>query len=87
MTWKRARSDVQKAERVRELTDAAARLYEAEPIADSTIAEIAREAGWTRSNIYKYFATKEEVFLELLRLDVADYHSHRVAVGRQHHPE
>jgi len=73
MTWQRARSDSQKAERARELTDAAASLYEAEPIADITIAEIAREANWTRSNVYKYFATKEEVFLDLLRLDVAQW--------------
>jgi AcrR family transcriptional regulator len=71
MTWKRARSDEQKEQRVRELTDTAARLYETTPLAEITIAMIAREAGWTRSNVYKYFATKEEVFLELLRFDVA----------------
>lgn len=71
MTWQRARSDEQKEQRILELIQAAAKLYEATPIAEITIATIAREAGWTRSNIYKYFSTKEEVFLELLQNDVS----------------
>ncbi len=70
MAWQRARSDEQKAERIRELTNAAARLYESTPLAGITIAMIAREAGWTRSNVYKYFSTKEEVYLELLKEDL-----------------
>lgn len=71
MTWQRARTEDQKEQRIQELTDAAARLYTSNKLSEITIAMIAREAEWTRSNIYKYFATKEEVYLELLRSDVA----------------
>jgi AcrR family transcriptional regulator len=70
MTWQRARSEEQKAQRIRELANAAGRLHETTPLAEITIAMIAREAGWTRSNVYKYFATKEEVFLEVLKEDL-----------------
>ena len=31
---------------------------------------IAKEAGFTRSNIYKYFSSKEEIFLEFLKHDI-----------------
>lgn len=31
---------------------------------------IARAAGFTRSNIYRYFATREEVFLDILQADL-----------------
>lgn len=73
MSWQRARTEEQKEQRVRELTDAAARLFEGNEISEITIAMIAREAGWTRSNVYKYFATKEEVFLELLAQDLKSW--------------
>jgi len=73
MSWQRARTEEQKEQRIRELTDAAARLYESNELSDITIAMISREAGWTRSNVYKYFKTKEEVFLELLKLDLRSW--------------
>ncbi len=31
---------------------------------------IAKEAGFTRSNLYRYFKTKEDIFLKLLAHDI-----------------
>lgn len=70
MTWERARSEAQKEHRISEIVSATARLYETYTFEEITYAQIAREAKFTRSNLYKYFSTKEEIFLELLGQDV-----------------
>ena len=73
MTWKRARSEEQKERRVAAIVTATARLYEKRAFEDISFALIAREAKFTRSNLYKYFRTKEEIFLELLGRDLVQY--------------
>jgi AcrR family transcriptional regulator len=75
MSWKRARNKEQVAVRLGEVVGACARLYGPHAFDRITMAAIAREAGWTRSNIYKYFRTREEIFLELLKLDLAAWRS------------
>lgn len=73
MDWVRARSDEQIEQRVNEIVDATARLYEANRFEDITFAMIAKEANFTRSNLYRYFQTKEEIFLELTKHDIAEW--------------
>jgi TetR/AcrR family transcriptional regulator len=73
MDWVRARSDQQIEQRIREIVDATARLYESNRFEEITFAMIAKEADFTRSNLYRYFETKEEIFLELLKNDLADW--------------
>ena len=73
MTWIRARSEEQKEERVSEIIAATARLYAKRPFEDISLALIAKEAKFTRSNLYKYFNTREEIFLALLGQDLRDY--------------
>jgi AcrR family transcriptional regulator len=73
MTWQRARSEEQKEKRVSEIVAATARLYEKYDFEDITFARIAREARFTRSNLYKYFRTKEEIFLALLTQDLVRF--------------
>ena len=73
MTWVRARSVEQKEQRVAEIVDATARLYEKYDFEEITFALIAEEAAFTRSNLYKYFNTKEEIFLELIKHDIAEW--------------
>ncbi len=73
MTWQRARSEEQKEERIREIVTATARLYDQSPFDEITLARIAKEARFTRSNLYKYFKTKEEIFLGLLGQDIEDW--------------
>lgn len=70
MDWVRARSDEQIAQRVKEIVNATARLYEECRFEEITFAMIAKEADFTRSNLYRYFQTKEDIFLELLKHDI-----------------
>ncbi len=70
MKWQRARTDEQKEQRLAEILDATARLYEQSSFEEITLAAIAREAAFTRSNLYKYFRSKEEIFFEFLKYDV-----------------
>jgi AcrR family transcriptional regulator len=59
MTWQRSRSREQKEQRIAEIVDATARLYQKHSFEDITFALIAKEADFTRSNLYKCFNTKE----------------------------
>ena len=70
MDWVRARSDEQIEQRINEIVDATARLYEEHRFEDITFAMIAKEADFTRSNLYRYFETKEDIFLELIKHDI-----------------
>ena len=70
MGWKRARTKEQKEQRISGVMDAAARLYERQGFEGITFASIAEEAGFTRSNLYKYFSSKEEIFLKFLEQDM-----------------
>lgn len=62
----RARSEEQKAMRLEEIKAAAERLFADRPYHEITLTVIADELGWSRANLYKYVATKEEVFLSLM---------------------
>jgi len=52
-----------------EIVDACSKLYETMAFKDITIKEIGRYTSFTRTSIYNYFSTKEEIFLELLIRD------------------
>ena len=70
MKWKRARSEDQKEQRIAEILAATARLYKKHSFEEITFSAIAKEAKFTRSNLYKYFSSKEEIFLEFLKHDL-----------------
>ncbi len=63
--YQRARSPEQKAERMTAIMDAAEHLFCDLPYHEINMGLIAKELGWSRSNLYKYAATREEVFLAL----------------------
>ena len=69
-SWQRARSEEQVAQRVEAILAAASRLFETTPYEEVTLQRIAAEAGFTRSNIYRYFETRGAIFLRLYRDDV-----------------
>lgn len=86
MNWQRARTDEQKGQRISEILEATARLYKASSFEKITLAAIAREANFTRSNLYKYFRTKEEIFFEFLKYDVRRWRRDLVAVFEETGP-
>jgi AcrR family transcriptional regulator len=69
MTWKRARRPEQKQERKDAILDAAAALYDREGLEKASLNAIAREAGISKANIYRYFESREEIFLHLVKAD------------------
>lgn len=70
MKWQRARSEEQKQQRISEIVSATAWLYKKHSFEAISFALIAKEAGFTRSNLYKYFSSKEEIFLSFLMQDM-----------------
>lgn len=71
----RARSEEQKAQRMAEIKAAAERQFAEHPYHEISLTTIADELGWSRANLYKYVATKEEIFLSLA-MDKRDaYHA------------
>ena len=63
--YQRARSAEHKQERMDAIMAAADGLFARLPYHDITMGAIAEELGWSRSNLYKYAATKEEIFMAL----------------------
>lgn len=63
--YQRARSPEQKAERMEAIMDAAEGIFAELPYHEINMGLIAKELGWSRSNLYKYAATQEEIFLAL----------------------
>jgi AcrR family transcriptional regulator len=78
MEWERARSEAQKEVRMTEIVEATARLYEMQRFEDINLSSISKEANFTRSNLYKYFNTKEEIFLEFIKRDITAWRAHVV---------
>jgi TetR/AcrR family transcriptional regulator len=65
--WKRANQEEQKEMRRKEIREAALALRETCPFSEMTLADIARHASFTRSNLYKYYSSRDDLFLSLLR--------------------
>ena len=63
MSWERARKPEQKAIRREAILNAALRLFSEKDYADISLNAIAKEAGISKPNIYRYFSTREEIFL------------------------
>ena len=61
----RARSPERKRERMDAIMAAADKLFAEHPYHQITMGTIAQTLGWSRSNLYKYAATQEEIFLAL----------------------
>ena len=59
----RARSPEQKQERMEAIMAAADKLFQKQPYHQFNMGTIAEELGWSRSNLYKYAATQEEISL------------------------
>jgi AcrR family transcriptional regulator len=64
-TFQRARSEEQRALRRQAILDTAAAMLTEMPVADLTLNELSRRVGLAKSNVLKYFESREAVLLEL----------------------
>ncbi len=65
MSWQRARTDEKKSERKVAICDAAVTLFKKSGYDKISFNGIASEAGFTKSNMYRYFSSKEDIFLNI----------------------
>jgi AcrR family transcriptional regulator len=65
MSWQRARSKEQKKERKEEILNAASELLQRDGLDNVSLNGIARHAGVSKANIYRYFESREDIYLHL----------------------
>ncbi|MFF3566939.1 TetR family transcriptional regulator [Nocardia jiangxiensis] len=73
MNFKRARSDEQRAERRRKILDTAAEMLTEMPAAKLSLNELSRRVCLAKSNVLRYFESREAILLELLDAQVRDW--------------
>jgi AcrR family transcriptional regulator len=66
MGFQRARSEEQREIRRQAILDAAAAMLDVMPVSEVTLNELSRRAGLAKSNVLRYFESREAVLLELL---------------------
>jgi AcrR family transcriptional regulator len=71
MTFQRARSAEQRAERRRAILATAATMLTEMPVADLSLNELSRRVGLAKSNVLNYFDSREAVLLELSSSELA----------------
>ena len=65
-TFQRARSDEQRAIRRQTILDTATAMLEDMPVSELSLNELSRRVGLAKSNVLRYFDSREAVLLELL---------------------
>jgi AcrR family transcriptional regulator len=65
-SFQRARTPDEKAHRQRAILEAAAALFDSEGLNGVSLNAVARRAGIAKSNLYRYFESREAMFLALL---------------------
>src|SRR5262245_12623328 len=66
MTFQRARSEEQREVRRRAILDTAAAMLDEMPVAEVSLNELSRRVGLAKSNVLRYFESREAVLLDLL---------------------
>jgi AcrR family transcriptional regulator len=78
-TFQRARSDEQRAVRSQAILDTAAAMLREMPVADISLNELSRRVGLAKSNVLRYFDSREAVLLELLARAAREWLAHLAA--------
>jgi len=78
-TFQRARSDEQRAIRRQTILDTAAAMLEEMPASELSLNELSRRVGLAKSNVLRYFDSREAVFLELLDARTREWLEHLAA--------
>jgi len=76
MTFRRARNEEQRDERRRTILDTATAMLAEMPVAEVTLTELSRRVGLAKSNVLRYFESREAVLLELLDAAVREWLGH-----------
>jgi len=74
--WERARTSEQKESREKEILEAAKKLLEEKSYESIKFSDLAQLVTFSRANIYKYFESKEEVYLSLLADEILKFAIH-----------
>jgi AcrR family transcriptional regulator len=69
LSFQRARKPDEKAQRYKAILEAAAVLFDEQGLHGVTLNEVARRAGIAKSNVYRYFESREAILLALLNED------------------
>ena len=80
-------SDALTNARKEEIIDACAALYETMGFRDITIRDIGAKTSFTRTSIYNYFQTKEEIFLALLQREHEAWSADLDAIAQRDAPQ
>src|ERR1700756_4418722 len=64
--FQRARSEEQREARRQAILDTAAAMLDEMPVAEVTLNELSRRVGLAKSNVLRYFESREAILLELL---------------------
>jgi AcrR family transcriptional regulator len=73
VTFQRARSEEQRAVRRRAILDTAAAMLDDMPVAEVSLNELSRRVGLAKSNVLRYFDSREGVLLQLMESVVQDW--------------
>ncbi|MEV6442672.1 TetR/AcrR family transcriptional regulator [Amycolatopsis sp. NPDC051716] len=73
MTFQRARSAEQREERRRTILDTALKMLDEMPVTEVSLNELSRRVGLAKSNVLRYFESREAVLLELLDRALRDW--------------
>lgn len=73
MTFQRARSAEQREARRRTILDTALAMLDEMPVAEVSLNELSRRVGLAKSNVLRYFESREAVLLELLDRALRDW--------------
>ena len=65
MEWQRATTDTQKESRKKEIFEATLFLFKEHGYENVSFNMIAKQAKFTKSNMYRYFSSKEDIFLSI----------------------
>lgn len=86
MDFKRAKTDEQRAERRRRILETAATMLTEMPVAKLSLNELSRRVGLAKSNVLRYFESREAVLLDLLDVELREWLEHldRTLAGDGH---
>jgi AcrR family transcriptional regulator len=73
VTFQRARTDEQRDERRRTILDVTAAMLNEMPVADVSLNELSRRVGLAKSNVLRYFDSREAILLELLDAELREW--------------